>query len=488
MKRLLYHSQLREMDEAEMSAFTRAKQKMYKYMLDQMKEDDSSKMQDMNLQVYEEELRQLRSKGLVDFLFVVVAVLSGAAAMTRIEGWKFDAAFYWACVTVTTTGYGDVTPGTSAGKAFTIIYIVIACALAAKGFGDMVRYPLVMRAKKNELRIAQQFGSELSEKTLRGILHSDFFDRIPNLRKDNKQLVKSEFVLLMLQIMGKVQDKDIMLASQIFDRLDVAADGVLDEEDQKEQIKRARARDAERAAEQARREAEQEALHAHHKLADIGTNIASLGNILGSALRDTVSSTAERARRFSTASNEGPTTRRKSKRVAEQDDRAHLLRLDDDDDEAGADEELAHRSARSTKLSPQKSGARPRGASHLSTASSASFEGAAPAERATAAPALAVNFDDVEAATSDFYAAASESPLRRPTTNPMLLSQHQHQHDEQQRQFLRQAAVLPGSVAGATASPAASLAAAKRVASKPPAAKPPAAPPADDFDDDDDAY
>lgn len=475
------------MDETEMSAFTRAKQKMYKYMLDQMKEDDSSKMQDMNLQVYEEELRQLRSKGLVDFLFVVVAVLSGAAAMTRIEGWKFDAAFYWACVTVTTTGYGDVTPGTSAGKAFTIIYIVIACALAAKGFGDMVRYPLVMRAKKNELRIAQQFGSELSEKTLRGILHSDFFDRIPNLRKDNKQLVKSEFVLLMLQIMGKVQDKDIMLASQIFDRLDVAADGVLDEEDQKEQIKRARVRDAERAAEQARREAEQEALHPHHKLADIGTNIASFGNILGSALRDTVTSTTERARRFSTASNEMPSTRRKSKRVAEQDDRAHLLRPDDD--EGGADEELARRSSRSTKLSPQKSSARPRGASHLSSASSASFEGAVPAERATA-PALAVNFDDVEAATSDFYATASESPLRRPTTNPMLLSQHQHQHDEQQRQFLRQAAVLPGSVAGATSSPAASLAASKRVASKPPpAAKTPAAPPADDFaDDDDDAY
>lgn len=479
------------MDETEMTAFTRAKQKMYKYMLDQMKEDDSSKMQDMNLQVYEEELRQLRSKGLVDFLFVVVAVLSGAAAMTRIEGWKFDAAFYWACVTVTTTGYGDVTPGTSAGKAFTIIYIVIACALAAKGFGDMVRYPLVMRAKKNELRIAQQFGSELSEKTLRGILHSDFFDRIPSLRKDKKQLVKSEFVLLMLQIMGKVQDKDIMLACQIFDRLDVAADGVLDEEDQKEQIKRARARDAERAAEQARREAEQEAQHPHHKLSDIGTNIASLGTMLGSALRDTVSSTTERARRFSTASNDVPTSRRKSKRIAEHDDRAHLLRLDEDD-AAGADEELGQhssRSARYTKTAPKRSSSRPRGASHLSTTSSASVESAAPAERSTAAPAVAVDFDDVEAATSDFYASASESPLRRPTTNPMLLSQHQHQHDEQQRQFLRQAAVLPGSVAGATSSPASSLAASKRVALKPPpATKPPAAPPADDFDDDDDAY
>lgn len=88
------------MDASEVTAFTRAKQQMYKYMLEQVLDGNNGKMQDMNLQVYEEELRQLRSKGLVDFLFVVIAVLSGALCMTRIEGWSFDEAFYWACVTV----------------------------------------------------------------------------------------------------------------------------------------------------------------------------------------------------------------------------------------------------------------------------------------------------------------------------------------------------------------------------------------------------
>ena len=43
--------------------------------------------------------------------------------------------------------------------------------------------------------------------TLSSILHSDFFHRIPNLRKDSKEIIKSEFVILLLNLMGKVDDK-----------------------------------------------------------------------------------------------------------------------------------------------------------------------------------------------------------------------------------------------------------------------------------------
>lgn len=69
-------------------------------MLNQILIDDSDKLHDMNMQVYEDELRQLRSRGLVHLIFVAFAVLSGATCMTQIEGWKFDEAFYWASVTV----------------------------------------------------------------------------------------------------------------------------------------------------------------------------------------------------------------------------------------------------------------------------------------------------------------------------------------------------------------------------------------------------
>lgn len=59
-----------------------------------------AKMKAINMQVYEEELRAVRSKMIVDLLFVLVSLLSGAACMTFIEGWSFSEAFYWASVTV----------------------------------------------------------------------------------------------------------------------------------------------------------------------------------------------------------------------------------------------------------------------------------------------------------------------------------------------------------------------------------------------------
>lgn len=338
---------------------------------------------------------------------------------------------------MTTTGYGDVTPTTTWGKMFTIAYIIIACALAAKGFGDMVRYPLVMRAKKNELRIAQQFGSELSEKTLRRVLQNDFFERIPKLRIDEKQLVKSEFVLLMLEIMGKIQDKDIMLACQIFDRLDVAADGVLDEADQKEQIKRARARDVEKAAEQSRKEAEQEALRQStmtsamfaNNLSDLGSHI---GNMLGNALHTTAEVTK---RRFSVSSSTDNTThqnRRTSQRLADQENYEYSsVHHYEGDDSSPLKRQSLHSLTSKTRKSQASVPTSPslsRTSTPLQSKPKKSLQIPSPVD---------VDFDDVEAATVDIaYSASSDSPLRQPTTNPMIIQQHQQRQQQQlQRQF-----------------------------------------------------
>jgi hypothetical protein len=118
-----------------------------------------------------------------------------------------------------------VTPDTDAGKIFTIIYAIVACSLAAKGFRDVVCYPLVLRAKTNEAKILEQFGEGLSERSLKGILQADLLKRIPRFQQDQKSLYKSEFMLLLLRLMNKVQEKDIIFASEIFDRLDIQKDG-----------------------------------------------------------------------------------------------------------------------------------------------------------------------------------------------------------------------------------------------------------------------
>ena len=118
-----------------------------------------------------------------------------------------------------------VTPDADAGKIFTIIYAIIACSYMAKGFRDVVCYPRVLRAKKNESKILDQFGEGLSEKKLRAILKADLLKKIPHFQRDPKQITKSEFMVLLLRMMNKLQEKDVQFASQVFDRLDSQKEG-----------------------------------------------------------------------------------------------------------------------------------------------------------------------------------------------------------------------------------------------------------------------
>ena len=50
----------------------------------------------------------------------------GALSMMAIESLSFTDAFYWAVVTVTTVGYGDVAPRTDAGKLFVCFFATFA--------------------------------------------------------------------------------------------------------------------------------------------------------------------------------------------------------------------------------------------------------------------------------------------------------------------------------------------------------------------------
>jgi hypothetical protein len=59
-----------------------------------------SELRRANIAAFEEELKEIRSKGIVDFFFLFVSIFSGAVCMMWIEGWPFADAIYWGCVTV----------------------------------------------------------------------------------------------------------------------------------------------------------------------------------------------------------------------------------------------------------------------------------------------------------------------------------------------------------------------------------------------------
>ncbi|MFL9843402.1 potassium channel family protein [Flavobacterium rhizosphaerae] len=68
----------------------------------------------------------LKNEEYRDLLFTTVTVIViGTVAYHYIEGWRFIDALYFSVVTLTTIGFGDLSPKTDTGKLFTIFYIVI---------------------------------------------------------------------------------------------------------------------------------------------------------------------------------------------------------------------------------------------------------------------------------------------------------------------------------------------------------------------------
>ena len=61
---------------------------------------------------------------------IALLVLTGGAVFYHfVEHFSWVNAFYFCTVTLTTVGYGDLVPKTTAGKVFTIIYILIGIGI-----------------------------------------------------------------------------------------------------------------------------------------------------------------------------------------------------------------------------------------------------------------------------------------------------------------------------------------------------------------------
>jgi voltage-gated potassium channel Kch len=60
---------------------------------------------------------------------VVVTLLSGTHFYRNVEGWSLPDAFYFSAITLTTVGFGDLSPSTAVGKLFTVLYLFVGIGL-----------------------------------------------------------------------------------------------------------------------------------------------------------------------------------------------------------------------------------------------------------------------------------------------------------------------------------------------------------------------
>lgn len=63
---------------------------------------------------------------------IAVLLLSGTWFYVQVEGWRILDALYFSFVTLTTIGYGDLTPQTDSGKIFTMFFATAGIGLFLK--------------------------------------------------------------------------------------------------------------------------------------------------------------------------------------------------------------------------------------------------------------------------------------------------------------------------------------------------------------------
>ncbi len=104
-------------------------------------------------------LRMSARKILVFFLFVVIMVISLGTVMYMVEGGTEGSQFtdiptsiYWAVVTMTTVGYGDIAPTTEAGRFVSIIVMLLGYTIMAVPTGIVSAQFITEGRKSKELK------------------------------------------------------------------------------------------------------------------------------------------------------------------------------------------------------------------------------------------------------------------------------------------------------------------------------------------------
>jgi voltage-gated potassium channel len=83
-------------------------------------------------------------------LLLTLQLLIGAIFYHQVEDWRWVDAFYFCVASLTTVGYGDLTPATDEGKIFTMVYLVTGIGLFVSFGAHVARELLDERARREK--------------------------------------------------------------------------------------------------------------------------------------------------------------------------------------------------------------------------------------------------------------------------------------------------------------------------------------------------
>lgn len=93
----------------------------------------------------EEEHKRYHRRLVYVFVMIMLLLFGGATFYHYVEKWSYIDAVYFTAATMTTVGYGDITPKTFSGKLFTIPFVFAGVAIALYGLSLIASHFVEMR-------------------------------------------------------------------------------------------------------------------------------------------------------------------------------------------------------------------------------------------------------------------------------------------------------------------------------------------------------
>ncbi|KAL6841587.1 hypothetical protein ACP4OV_028526 [Aristida adscensionis] len=163
------------------------------------------------------EAHKTRHKLYTAAALLAAAVAGGTAFLARAEGMRAVDAFYCACATVTTLGYGDRSFGSPAGRAFAAAWIAVSTVVVALFF----LYAAELCTERRRRAVARWV---LTRRTTSTDLEAADVD-------GDSRVGAADFVLYKLKELGKISQEDIAEFLEEFDKLDADNSGTLSPHD-----------------------------------------------------------------------------------------------------------------------------------------------------------------------------------------------------------------------------------------------------------------